>query len=350
MLCALIMAGGRGTRFWPLSTDGKPKQFLNLLGEDTMIQMTVKRLERLLPIERIFVVTEKNYYKLIREQLPYLPERNIIIEPVGRNTAPCIALSAFTIKKYYENATIAVLPADHLIKEEKRFINILNAASKFVDINRKAIVTLGVTPDRPETGYGYIRCSDNKSHMDEFDLVKVEKFVEKPNLEKAREYLESGNYLWNGGMFIWKADTILSLTNKYLHKTYTVLSEIAATSKDFYEDVLEKKYTQIDSVSVDYGIMEHSDSIFVIPSDFGWDDVGNWSSIERHSMRDEAGNVTNKNSYYYKSSNNIALTKKKILLNNVEDLIIIETDEYILVSSKGKEQEIKQARELIREC
>jgi mannose-1-phosphate guanylyltransferase len=347
MLCGLIMAGGKGTRFWPLSTEQKPKQFLKLIGEDTMIQMTVKRVQKLLPIERIFVVTAKQYVDLVKEQLPHLPERNIIVEPVGKNTAPCIALSAFIIKKYYENATIAVLPSDHLIKDEEKFVEILKAGDNFVNKNENAIITLGMTPDRPETGYGYIKCEETKQLIGETEIVGVEAFVEKPDLCTAKQYVESGKYLWNGGMFIWKADNILNLTNRYLRETYEVLSEIAASSEEEFEQVLENRYKDIESISVDYGIMENAKEIYVIPSDFGWDDVGNWSSIERYNPKDSSGNVKKENGYSYNSIGNIVLTNKKVLLNNVENLIVVETDDYILISSKEKEQEIKTAKELI---
>lgn len=341
------MAGGKGTRFWPLSTEEKPKQFLSLFGEDTMLQMTVKRIEKLLPIERIFVVTAKNYVRLVKEQLPNLPERNIIVEPVGKNTAPCIALSAFIIRKYYGNATIAVLPSDHLIKNNDKFINILITADKFVEDNNNAIVTLGMIPDRPEIGYGYIRCKEDSQLINNEEIVSVERFVEKPTLEKAQEYIQDNHYLWNGGMFIWKTDNILDLTKRYLNETYSVLNEIAASSEEEFESVLEEKYNQVQGISVDYGIMENAKDIYVIPCDFGWDDVGNWSSIERYNPKDSEGNVKSNNSYSYKSESNIVLTKKKTLLNNVKDLIIVETDDYIMISTKDKEQEIKLAKELI---
>lgn len=347
MLCALIMAGGKGTRFWPLSTEEKPKQFLKLLGEDTMIQMTVKRVEKLIPQERIFVVTANQYVPLVKEQLPGLPERNIIVEPVGKNTAPCIALSAFIIKKYYENATIAVLPSDHLIKDEGKFLGILGAADKFVDSNKQAIVTLGMRPNRAETGYGYIKFLGNGEELNGFNIVPVEAFVEKPNFERAKEYIQCGDYLWNGGMFIWKAEHILELTKRYIRDTYNMLSEIAVSSGEDFEKILDKKYREIESISVDYAIMENADSVYVIPSDFGWDDIGNWSSVERYNPKDETGNVKGDNSTAYKSASNIVLTKKKTLLNNVKDLIIVETDDYILISSKEEEQEIKAAKELI---
>jgi mannose-1-phosphate guanylyltransferase len=347
MLCALIMAGGKGTRFWPLSTDEKPKQFLKLLGEDTMLQMTVKRVEKLIPLERIFVVTAKVYAGIVKEQLPHLPDRNIITEPVGKNTAPCIALSAFLIRKYYHDTTIVVLPSDHLIKDEDQFINILEIGNKFIEENNTSIITLGITPDRPECGYGYIKCSKNKHIVMGKQIVSVETFTEKPDIERAKEYLENGHYLWNSGIFIWKINNILDLTKKYLKDIYSMLSEIAATSEEEFQFILEKKYREIQSISVDYGILENASDIYVIPCDIGWDDIGNWRSVERYNSKDTAGNIRKDNNFSYKSFGNIVLTRKKTLLSNVENLIIIETEDYILVSSKEKEQEIKQAKELI---
>lgn len=346
MLCALVMAGGKGERFWPLSTDDKPKQFLNLLGEDTMIQMTVKRLEGLIPIDRIFVVTAERYVSLVKEQLPNLPEENIIVEPVGRNTAPCIALSAFYINKKVENATIVVLPSDHLIKDEGKFREVLNCGYEFVNKNQDAIVTLGMKPDRPETGYGYIKRTHVVDIINNNTVNKVECFVEKPNKETAEKYLKEGTYLWNGGMFIWKASTILKCTNQYLPETFEVLAEIAASEEDF-EKVLKQKYEEVENISVDYGIMEKSNDIYVIPCDFGWDDVGSWTSLERYRQKDEMGNVANQSCVARDSKGNIIMSNKKIILNGVEDIIVVETDDYIMISSKEKAQKIKEIKKLV---
>ena len=201
MLTALIMAGGKGTRFWPLSTEEKPKQFLNLIGEETMIQMTVNRIKPIIPIERIFVCTGEMYVDLVKEQLPELPKRNIIVEPEGRTTAPCIALSAMVIERYYKNSNMVVLPSDHLINDEEEFRNTLLAADSFIKEKDEAIVTLGMNPTRPEVGYGYIKYSNEVLKSNDFRVIKVEAFVEKPNLDIAKKYLREGNYLWNGGMF-----------------------------------------------------------------------------------------------------------------------------------------------------
>lgn len=345
MLCALIMAGGKGTRFWPLSTEEKPKQFLKLLSDRTMIQMTVDRIKDIIPIDRIFVSTGENYVDLVKEQLPKLPSRNIIVEPEGRNTAPCIALSAFIIEKYYNNSNIVVLPSDHLINEEDRFIDILEMASDFVNDNENAIVTLGMEPNRPETGYGYIKLGKEFLKGMSNSIYSVESFVEKPNYEKAKEYIDRGNYLWNGGMFVWKAKNVVRLIKKFLPFTYEALKEIPHLEDNKLQDYIDSNYHKTDNISVDYGIMERAEEIFVVPCDFGWDDVGNWTSIDRYSDKDVNGNVFNAEGYPFKSSNNIVVTNKKILLNNINDLIIVETEDYIMISSKKHEQQIKVAKQ-----
>jgi mannose-1-phosphate guanylyltransferase len=348
MLCALIMAGGKGTRFWPLSTVEKPKQFLNLIGEDTMLQMSVKRLEKLIPIERIFIVTGMRYMALVKQQLPDLPHRNIIIEPVGKNTAPCIALSAFHINKIYEDATIAVLPSDHLIKDEENFLEVLNSADEFVNKNKEAIVTIGMKPDRPETGYGYINYSHMYCEINGSEIRGVKKFVEKPDLHKAKEYLEDGNYLWNGGIFIWKAANILRLTRKYLINTFEVLSEIAATSAEDYHRVLEEKYHNVDSISVDFGIMEKAKDIYVIPGDFGWDDVGSWESVERYREKDYDNNVCMGNVKKFDCSNNIIISSgKPIVISGLQDIFLVESDDMIFVGKKGEMESIRELKNRI---
>jgi len=344
MLCALIMAGGKGERFWPLSTDEKPKQFLRLLGEETMIQMTVNRLKKLIPVEKIFVVTGERYIDLVKEQLPEIPLRNIITEPMGKNTAPCIALAAFIIKKYYEDATIAVLPSDHLIRNEEEFRNVIAAADSFINENEEAIVTIGMKPDRAETGYGYIMAHKSSCIVNGLKIKDVEMFVEKPNMEKAEEYLKDGNFLWNGGMFVWKAENVLRLIKKHLRNTYEVLKNITSTEGNEYGEKLKKKYNLVDNVSIDYGIMEKADNIFVIPSEFGWDDVGTWYSVERYREKDENNNVCVGNIINIHSKNNIIVGKNKpVIISGLEDIFVVESDDVILI---GKKDDIKDIKEI----
>ncbi|WP_326511636.1 mannose-1-phosphate guanylyltransferase [Clostridium intestinale] len=347
MLCALIMAGGKGTRFWPLSTEEKPKQFLSLITEDTMLQMTIKRLEGLVPVERIFISTGERYINYVREQLPDLPLRNIIIEPEARNTAPCIALSAMVINRYYKEATIAILPSDHLVENEEEFKNKLLAAYEYTKKDKEAIVTLGMKPNRPETGYGYINLNKKIDTIRNSDIYQVNKFIEKPNYEKALEYLDAGTYLWNGGMFIWNNDSILNSIRELLPNTYDALKEVMQINEDFLQDIINENYKKVDNISIDFGVMEKVQNIYVIPSEFGWDDVGNWTSIERYSELDEKGNVFKTEGIAFESKNNIVVTNKPILLNNVKNLIVVETDEYIMISSKSKEQDIKEAKKYL---
>ncbi|WP_123054658.1 mannose-1-phosphate guanylyltransferase [Clostridium sp. JN-1] len=350
MLCALIMAGGKGERFWPLSTDEKPKQFLKLLGEKTMIQMTVERLLPIISIEDIFVVTARRYVEVLREQLPNLPKDNIIVEPVGRNTAPCIALSAFMIKKHYdkEDTSIVVLPSDHLIVDENEFRNTIRQAYKFVMAKENSIVTLGIKPDRPETGYGYIKLKVDSEELKvgnrENKIHKVEKFVEKPDLKTAEEYLKKGNFLWNCGMFVWKCDTILNLTERYLNNTYKILNEIANASEVEFEDKLMREYPKVDNVSVDYAIMEKAKDIYVIPSDFGWDDIGTWYAVERYREKDDNNNICIGDIKNIDASNNIVFSKEKpIVVVGMDDVFVVESDNIIFV---GKKKDIERIKEI----
>ncbi len=286
MFCALIMAGGKGTRFWPKSTEEKPKQFLNLIADKTMIQLTYNRLLKIMPKERIFVVTGERYKKQVQNNLTDLPEKNIIIEPEGRNTAPCILLACLYIKEIYKDATVAVVPSDHAIKNTDEFCNILQVANSYVENeNRDAIVTIGITPNRPETGYGYIKLKDKDGQV-----IKVDKFVEKPNLEKAKEYLEAGEYLWNAGMFIFDINSMLKeLEANY--SGYNVLKELPSIEEKEYTKKLKKLYPECESISIDYAVMEKSQSIYVVPGDFGWDDIGTWTSLERYIAKDESENI-----------------------------------------------------------
>lgn len=359
MLCALIMAGGRGERFWPLSTDERPKQFLKLLGEESMIQMTVERLKTKMPIDRIFIVTGEIYKDLVMEQLPELPERNIILEPVGRNTAPCIALSALYIKQIHKDAVIAVLPSDHLIKDDKGFLDIIEAGGEFVSKNSEAIVTIGISPDRPETGYGYIKFSkeyikeakesDAAVDIASVKVLPVEAFVEKPSKEKAAQYLKEGNYLWNAGMFIWSAENILKLTKSHLSDTYNILKTIDTTSRDaFVRDCFEK-YPLVDNISVDYGIMEKAESIYVIPGDFGWDDVGSWFAVERYSDKDEDENVHKGEVKSIDSKGNMVISGgKPIVIVGAENLLVVESDEMIFVCSKEHINNLKDIKKKVQ--
>ena len=348
MLCALIMAGGKGTRFWPLSTEKKPKQFLNLIGDKTMIQMTVDRIRPIIPIERIFICTGDSYVDLVKSQLPDIPEKNIIVEPEGRNTAPCIALSAMIIKKYYNDATMVVLPSDHLIKDEDSFRNILLDGEKYLKENDKAILTLGMTPNRPETGYGYIKFSKDKTYINNNEVIKVDKFVEKPNLEKALEYLADGSYLWNGGMFIWTVNNILDQIKEFIPKTWNALKNIEQINVNELQGYINENYGKTDSISVDYAILEKSNEIYVIPSDFGWDDVGSWEALDRYREKDDNGNIFIGKINSIDSNNNLIISKNhNVIIHGLNDIYIIENDGNIIVGKKEEVSKIKSLKECL---
>ena len=347
MICALIMAGGKGERFWPLSTDEKPKQFLKLFGDDTMIQMTVNRLTNLIPLEQIFIVTGKCYEDLIKEQLPLLPEKNIILEPVGKNTAPCIALSSFIIEKQFPGSTIVVLPADHIIIDEANFREVIKSGCEYIDKNEEDIVTIGMKPTRPDTGYGYIQYGDVSETMGKNEIREVSQFVEKPDLAKAIAYIKNGHFLWNGGMFIWKAKYMLKLTDLYLNKTYKVLEKIVSTSGEQFYSVLDKQYRTLESISVDYGIMEKVKNIKVIPSYFGWDDVGSWYAVERLREKDENENVYVGDVQSVESNNNIVFSEnKRVILSGINDIFVVENEDLIFIGSKETISSIKQIKEM----
>lgn len=348
MLCALIMAGGKGTRFWPLSTEEKPKQFLNLIGEETMIQMTVNRIKPIIPIERVFVCTGEMYVDLVKEQLPELPEQNIIIEPEGRNTAPCIALSAFVIKKYYKDANMIVLPSDHLISDEDEFRNVIKNADEFVKENKEAIITLGMEPTRPETGYGYIRYGKDEKVINNHKVIKVDAFVEKPNKEKAKAYIKEGNYLWNGGMFLWSADNILNQIEKYSNDTYKALKDIEIVSNEEIQELINNNYHKTEAISIDYAVMEKSDSIYVVPSRFGWDDVGSWEALDRYREKDDKGNVLVGSAKVVDSHGNLVISSSHdIVVEGLKEIYVIENNGKILIGKKSNVANVKQLKEII---
>ena len=348
MLCALIMAGGKGTRFWPLSTEEKPKQFLNLIGEETMIQMTVNRITPIIPIERVFVCTGEMYVDLVKEQLPELPEQNIIVEPEGRNTAPCIALSAFVIKKYYKDANMIVLPSDHLISDEDEFRNVIKNADEFVRENKEAIITLGMEPSRPETGYGYIRYGKDEKEINNHKVIKVDAFVEKPNKEKAEAYIKEGNYLWNGGMFLWSADNILNQIEKYSNDTYKALKDIEIVDSEEIQELINNNYHKTEAISIDYAVMEKSDSIYVVPSRFGWDDVGSWEALDRYREKDDKGNVLVGSAKVVDSHESLVISSSHdIVVEGLRDIYVIENDGKILVGHKSNVANVKELKKII---
>ena len=346
---ALIMAGGRGERFWPKSRQNMPKQFLSLTDDGkTMIQLTVGRILPLVAMEDIFIVTNRDYKELVRQQLPELPEENILCEPVGKNTAPCIGLGAVHIAKKYGDAVMMVLPSDHLIKYNSIFLSTLEDACAVAEQGTN-LVTLGITPDCPETGYGYIKFLPDKTQGRAFE---VERFVEKPDLETAKTYLATEQYLWNSGMFIWKVSTILENLEQYVPETYQGLLRIAdAIGTEQAQRVLEQEFHAFHSESIDYGVMEKAKNIYVLSGSFGWDDVGSWLAVGRLQQSNEFGNVVNGNVIAVDTKDSIIQGGKKLIATvGVNDLIIVDSDDAILICEKDSAGSIKKVLETLRIC
>lgn len=346
---ALIMAGGRGERFWPRSRKNLPKQFLSLTGDGkTLIQLTVERILPLVAMEDIFIATNKDYKELVKKQLPELPEENILCEPVGRNTAPCIGLGAMHIAKKYEEALMLVFPSDHLIKYNSMFVSTLKEACRIAE-EENNLVTIGITPDYPETGYGYIKFNPNESKGQAF---AVDRFVEKPTREVAKEYLETEEYLWNSGMFVWKTSSILKNIELFMKDIYEGLVRIKESiGTEEQEQVLEKEFTAFRSESVDYGIMEKADNIYTIPGTFGWDDVGSWLAVDHIRKSNEMGNVVSGNVITVNSRNCIIEGANKLIAAvGLEDLIIVDTEDATLICEKKSTADIKKVLENLKIC
>lgn len=346
---ALIMAGGRGERFWPRSRINMPKQFLSLTDDGkTMIQLTVERILPIVDMEDIFIATNRRYKKLVREQLPALPEENILCEPVAKNTAPCIGLGAVHIAKKYEDAVMFVLPSDHLITHSQIFRRTLQDAAKAAEQGPN-LVTIGITPTYPETGYGYIKFDPEKTYGTTF---AVERFVEKPDLDTARKYVQSQQYLWNSGMFTWKVSTILENLKEYMPETAAGLSRIGeAIGTPEQESVLEHEFQAFKSESIDYGIMEKAKNIYILTGAFGWDDVGSWLAMERFREKNEFNNVISGNVVTVDTRNSVIQGEKKLIAAvGIEDLIIIDTEDALLVCDKNSAGDIKKVIENLKIC
>ena len=342
---AVIMAGGIGSRFWPMSKSSFPKQFLDILGTgETLIQQTFNRLERICPPENILIVTNTNYKNLCLEQLPNVVESNILCEPAMRNTAPCVAYAAFKIQSMNEDANMIIAASDHIILKEDEFVRVTNDCLDIVAKN-DVLLTLGITPSRPDTGYGYIQFSeDNLSGYKKARKVKT--FTEKPNQELALNFLDSGDFLWNSGMFIWSAKSITLAYRKHLRDMYEVFDE----GKQFYNTINEKEFIDrvfpaCKNISIDYGIMEKSENVYVYPADFGWSDLGTWGSLYSHLELDEYKNtIQGNNVMMYDSSDNLVKVSddKLVVLQGLNGYIVVENEGTILVCKKEDEQKIKQ--------
>lgn len=348
----VIMAGGVGTRFWPRSREKTPKQLLEIVNRGTMIQNTVRRVSELIEPQNILVVTNKVQKAAVAKQLPSVPPENIIVEPLGRNTAPCIGLAALFIRRMDPNAVMVVLPADHIVQDEKEFRNILNLAINVADESGK-LITVGIHPTRPETGYGYIQVIDDDGGTNPYfsrGVFRVKTFAEKPNVTTAEQFIQSGDFLWNSGMFIWRVDTIMREIQKNLPEMYEELLKVEeAIDDEKYDHVVETAYRMIRNISIDYGVMEKAHEVYVIKGNFGWSDVGSWDEVYRISGKDEDGNSITGKGYFQRTKNTLVYSGDKFVATiGVEDLIIIATDNAVLVCKQGESQEVKEVVDYLR--
>ncbi len=349
---ATIMAGGVGSRFWPRSREKTPKQLLEIIQKGTMIQNTVKRIGSSVHPDHTLIVTNKVQRSTITRQLPKIPAENIIIEPIGRNTAPCIGLTALFIRRFDPDAVMVTLPSDHIVHDEKEFHRVLQLAI-WVAYESKKLVTIGIHPTRPETGYGYIQVLDDPDDKNPYfsrGVFKVKTFAEKPNVDTAKQFLKSGDFLWNSGMFIWRVDAILREIERFLPETWKELEKIdAAIGRDDYDQVLETSYRKIRNISIDYGVMEKAKDAYVIRGDFGWSDVGTWDEVFRISGKDEHGNSVTGKTYLQDTKNSLIYAGDKFVgAIGIEGLIIIAAEDAILVCRQGQSQDVKEIVDYLR--
>jgi len=341
---AIIMAGGIGSRFWPISRTSYPKQFIDILGTGkTLIQNTYERFLKVCPKENIYIVTNDNYLDLVRTQLPDMADQQILTEPVMRNTAPCIAYGCFKIESINPNASIVVAPSDHLILDEGAFITAIEKSLKIASKNQ-CLITLGIKPSRPDTGYGYIQYTDQI--LDE-DFHKVKTFTEKPTLDIAKTFIQSGDFLWNAGIFIWSADAILKAFSRYLPEMNEIFAEARPVyNSDNEKAHIHKTYLQCTNISIDYGVMEKADNVYVLPSEFGWSDLGTWASIYQLAEKDYVGNVVipSEKVIMYDSSNCMVNVpgEKLVVLQGLHDYIVVESNNTLLICPRDQEQNVKQ--------
>jgi mannose-1-phosphate guanylyltransferase len=341
---AIIMAGGIGSRFWPISRSSHPKQFIDILGTGkTLIQNTYERFLKICPPENIYVVTNENYTKLVKQQIPEMADSQILTEPVMRNTAPCVAYGCFKIESLNPEAVIVVAPSDQQILDEDAFVVAIEKSLQTA-ASTDSLITLGIKPSRPDTGYGYIQYTDQAINQ---DFHKVKTFTEKPTLEIAKTFIQSGDFLWNAGIFVWSAKAIVQAFNRHLPEMH----EIFADARPVYntpdeKSHIHKAYQQCINISIDYGIMEKADNVYVLPSAFGWSDLGTWASIYDLAGKDYVGNVVipSEKVIMYDSSNCMVNVpgEKLVILQGLHDFIVVESNNTLLICPRDQEQNVKQ--------
>ena len=343
----IIMAGGIGSRFWPLSKDNYPKQFLDILGTGkSFIQSTYERFSPVIPDENFLVVTNKAYKQLVLEHLPMLHPDQVLCEPARRNTAPCIAYAAYHIQSRCKEANIVVTPADHLVTNEVEFQRIIRLGFDFLTKNQNALMTIGIKPSRPETGYGYIQCGSRRDEVGSRneEVVKVEMFKEKPDYETAVKFVSEGNYLWNSGIFLWTLDGIMQAFKTYLPEMVEVFEKgIYNFGTPEEQDFINDHFVDCPNISIDYGVMEKSPNTFTIPADFGWSDIGTWGSLFTHAKKDNAGNALRGKVVSVNNRNTIINIEEgtEAVVEGLEDYLVAYRDHSLLVCKLHDEQQIK---------
>jgi len=336
------MAGGIGSRFWPMSTSEFPKQFHDMLGTgESLLQKTFKRFQNIIPTENIFISTNKKYKNLVLEQLPEINESQILLEPVMRNTAPCVAYASHKIHQINKDAVMVIAPSDHWIDDENEFANNIKTSYKAC-ADEPILMTLGIQPNHPNTGFGYIQFDKN----DDNPIKKVLNFTEKPDLETAKKFLQEGNYLWNAGIFIWSTKAILKAYDTFLPKMNALFIKGNHTyNTDFEDDFIDSNYPKAENISIDFGIMEKADNVYVLPVDFGWNDLGTWNSLYNKLEKDSDKNaVVNAQVIFRNANNNIIRTDKgkKVVIQGLENFIVVDKGDVLLICPKDQEQDIKQ--------
>ena len=342
----VIMAGGIGSRFWPMSTVERPKQFIDVLGVGkSLLQLTYQRFAEICPSENIWIVTNRRYADLVKEQLPEVEDSHVLMEPCRRNTAPCIAYVSWRIKAQNPKANVVVTPSDHIVTDEKEFKRIIRLCMKFT-AESDAIVTLGMKPNRPETGYGYIKADLTMSSLRQREIFRVDKFKEKPDYETAKRYIQENDYFWNAGIFIWSVSTIVNAFRVYQPAISKIFEKLLPHYNTTDEQALiDQVYPSCESISVDYAIMEKAEEIFVCPADFGWSDLGTWGSLQMHSKRDLYGNtLIGEHIDLYDCHNCIVhtLEEKRVVVQGLDNYIIAEKDDTLLICRLDEEQRIRQ--------
>ncbi|MFQ5824212.1 MAG: mannose-1-phosphate guanylyltransferase [bacterium] len=345
----LIMAGGSGKRFWPKSRVKNPKQLLKIFNERSMIQNTVDRLKPMVPNSHLFIVTTETQVVEVKRHLPFLNEENLIIEPRGKNTAPCIGLSALFMEQIDPDDIMVVLPADHLIENNETFIKTLKVGAK-VAAERECLVTIGIEPNYPATGYGYIQFNQEIKNINGISVLKVKTFAEKPNLDTAQRFLNSEEFLWNSGIFVWKIKTILREIEEHLPDLYHGLLEIKeylGTEKE--AETINRVYCQIKSISIDYGVMEYAKDVVVLKGNFGWNDLGSWDEVYKLMPKDNQGNVLVGN-HIMKNAKRcfIDSPNKLVAVLGLDNLILIDTEDAILICDRHQAQEVKEIVEIAK--